>query len=114
MILKELFFKARTSLQARQNNLPFLTMNPSSGYILTRSFAEMFLGSPFSLPLPLLTPLGGGFCFYCLIRTKSAGVGDLSLSSRDMTEGESDWSDSEVVCSILVDRKLSPGSLPES
>ena len=68
----------------------------------TRSFAEMFLGSPFSLPLPLLTPLGGGFCLNCLIRAKSAGVGDLSLSSRDMTEGESDWSDSEVSAPCLL------------
>ena len=58
----ELYFKANTSLQARQNNLLLLTINSSFGYDFTRSHAEICLGSPFSFPLPVLTPLGGGFC----------------------------------------------------
>ena len=63
-------------------------MSSSSGFVLTHSFAEMFLGSPFTLPLPLLTPLGGGFCFTCLFRAKSAAVGDLIVYQVKIWQGE--------------------------
>ena len=62
MILnRTIFFKANTSLQARQNNLLLLTINSSFGYDFICSHAEIHLGFPFSFPLPVLTPLGGAF-----------------------------------------------------
>ena len=97
----ELFFKVNTSLQARQNNLLLLTINSSFGYDFTRSHAEIRFGSPFSFPLPVLTPLGGGFCLSCLFLDKSAGVGDLRQSSKEITVGEPDSSDSEIDWSML-------------
>ena len=40
--------------------------------------------------------LGGEFCLRCLFLDKSAGVGDLRRSSKEMTVEEPDCSDSEV------------------
>ena len=96
MILNRTFFKANTSLQARHNHLLLLTINSSFGYDFTHSHAEIHLGSPFSFPLPVLTPLGGGFSLRCLFLDKSAGVGDLRLSSKEMAVGEPDCSNTEV------------------
>ena len=96
IILNGTFFKANTSLQVRHNNLLLLTINSSFGYDFTYSNAEICLGSPFSFPLPVLTPLGGGFCLRCPFLDKSTGVGDLRRSSKQMTVGEPDCRESEV------------------
>ena len=67
----------------------------------------MFLGSPFSFPFPHLTPLGGGLCLSCLLRAKIERVGYRNLSSRDVTELVSDWTDSEVtIILVLLDRDI--------